>query len=62
MTQLTDLSQAEIARTLAMALREALKNGDTPQLQRTTHIIETLAERLIPEFEPLVFYARSMAK
>ena len=62
LAQLTDLPPAKLARTLAMALREAMQNDNSSKLQHITGIIETLAERLIPEFEPLLFYARALAK
>lgn len=56
------LTQPEVARTLALTLQTAFQNDDKAELIHVAEVVKALATRLIPEFEPLVFYARGVAK
>ena len=56
------LTQPEVARTLALALQTAFQNDDKAELIHVAEVVKVLAKRLMPEFEPLLFYARGVAK
>jgi len=56
------LTQPEAARTLAWALQTAFQNDDKAELIHVAEVVKARAKRLMPEFEPLLFYARGVAK
>jgi hypothetical protein len=56
------LTQPEVARTLALALQMAFQNDDKAELIHVAEVVKALATQLMPEFEPLLFYARGVAK
>lgn len=56
------LTQPEVARTLALALQTAFQNDDKAELIHVAEVVKALTTRLMPEFEPLLFYARGIAK
>ena len=62
LTQLAYERPSEAARTLALALQTAFQNNDKTELVRIAEIVKALAEPLKPDFEPLLFYARGVAK
>jgi len=62
LTQLAYERPSEAARTLALALQEAFHRDDKVELIRLAEVVKVLEKPLIPEFEPLLFYARAVAK
>ncbi|GAB4203981.1 MAG: hypothetical protein Fur006_58750 [Coleofasciculaceae cyanobacterium] len=60
--QLVYVQPSEAARTLALALQSAFQNDDKAELVRVAEVVKALAKPLKPDFEPLLFYARGVAK
>jgi len=53
---------SQAARILATELKTALANNDLTELVKVAQVVKELATPLKSEFEPLLFYARAIAK